>query len=104
VFYKTRKSFFQLLFKVKQKLPFNCGLFISIRPKNLPNKIYLCTFIAYQLKKCTKKRFQIKIQKYFRVLNKHISTAETVLDLGVKNFFKIIEAAGYSVKNTTGKI
>jgi hypothetical protein len=34
-----------------------------------------------------KKRFQIKIQKYFRVLNKHISTAETV-DLGVENPFQ----------------
>jgi hypothetical protein len=34
------------------------------------------------------KRFQIKIQTYFRVLNKHISTAETVLDLGVENPFQ----------------
>jgi hypothetical protein len=49
------------------------------------------------------KRFQIKIQKYFRVLNKHISTAETVLDLGVENPFQNHENP-YSVKNTTGKI
>jgi len=37
-------------------------------------------------------------------LQKHISTSETILDLGVPNpFSKIMEANGYTVKNTTGE-
>ena len=37
-------------------------------------------------------------------LQKHISTSETIFDLGVLNpFSKIMEANGYTVKNTTGE-
>jgi hypothetical protein len=37
-------------------------------------------------------------------LQKHISTSETIFDLGVPNpFSKIMEENGYSVKNTTGE-
>ena len=37
-------------------------------------------------------------------LQKHISTSETIFDLGVPNpFSKIMEAKGYIVKNTTGE-
>ena len=37
-------------------------------------------------------------------LKKHISTSETVLDLGVENpFSKIMKAEGFSVINTTGE-
>ena len=37
-------------------------------------------------------------------LNKHISTSETILDLGVENpFSKIMNEDGYTVKNTSGE-
>lgn len=37
-------------------------------------------------------------------LKKHISTSETILDLGVENpFSKIMKSEGFSVKNTTGE-
>ena len=37
-------------------------------------------------------------------LKKHVSTSETIFDLGVTNpFSKIMEANGYAVKNTTGE-
>ncbi|UFH35843.1 class I SAM-dependent methyltransferase [Flavobacterium acetivorans] len=37
-------------------------------------------------------------------LNKHISTENTILDLGVENpFSKIMKAEGFSVKNTSGE-
>ena len=37
-------------------------------------------------------------------LKKHISTSETILDLGVENpFSKIMKAEGFSVINTTGE-
>ena len=37
-------------------------------------------------------------------LQKHISTTETILDLGVENpFSDIMKAQGFSVKNTTGE-
>jgi len=37
-------------------------------------------------------------------LNKHISTSETILDLGVENpFSKIMKEDGYTVKNTSGE-
>ncbi|WP_396194796.1 methyltransferase [Flavobacterium sp.] len=46
------------------------------------------------------KRFNITLQ----FLKKHISTAETILDLGVPNpFSKIMEDNGYSVINTKGE-
>ena len=46
------------------------------------------------------KRFNITLQ----FLKKHIATSETILDLGVPNpFSKIMEANGYTVKNTTGE-
>lgn len=37
-------------------------------------------------------------------LNKHISTSQSILDLGVENpFSKIMKAEGFSVKNTSGE-
>ncbi|PJE40800.1 MAG: methyltransferase [Flavobacterium sp.] len=46
------------------------------------------------------KRFNLTLQ----FLNKHVSTAETVLDLGVPNpFSKIMEDNGYTVINTKGE-
>ena len=37
-------------------------------------------------------------------LQKHISITQTILDLGVENpFSKIMEAKGFSVKNTSGE-
>jgi len=46
------------------------------------------------------KRFNLTLQ----FLKKHVSTAETVLDLGVPNpFSKIMEDNGYSVINTKGE-
>ncbi|SHE94632.1 hypothetical protein SAMN05444377_102104 [Flavobacterium fontis] len=46
------------------------------------------------------KRFRITLE----FLKKHITTAETVFDLGVPNpFSKIMEDNGYTVLNTTGE-
>jgi len=46
------------------------------------------------------KRFNITLQ----FLKKHITTSETILDLGVPNpFSKIMEDNGYEVKNTKGE-
>ena len=46
------------------------------------------------------KRFRITLE----FLKKHISTSETILDLGVPNpFSKIMEENGYSVINTKGE-
>lgn len=46
------------------------------------------------------KRFRITLE----FLKKHISTSETILDLGVQNpFSKIMEENGYSVINTKGE-
>ncbi len=46
------------------------------------------------------KRFQHTLS----FLQKHISTDESILDLGVENpFSKIMTAEGYQVKNTTGE-
>ncbi|WP_284651682.1 methyltransferase [Flavobacterium terrisoli] len=46
------------------------------------------------------KRFNITLQ----FLKKHITTSETILDLGVPNpFSKIMEDNGYTVKNTKGE-
>jgi hypothetical protein len=46
------------------------------------------------------KRFKLTLA----FLQKHISTSETIFDLGVPNpFSKIMEANGYSVKNTKGE-
>ena len=46
------------------------------------------------------KRFNITLE----FLKKHISTSETILDLGVSNpFSKIMEENGYTVKNTKGE-
>jgi len=46
------------------------------------------------------KRFEITLE----FLKKHISTSETILDLGVENpFSEIMKANGYQVQNTTGE-
>jgi hypothetical protein len=46
------------------------------------------------------KRFNITLQ----FLKKHITTSETIFDLGVSNpFSKIMEENGYTVKNTKGE-
>lgn len=46
------------------------------------------------------KRFKLTL----KFLQKHISTTETILDLGVKNpFSEIMLSEGYSVKNTNGE-
>ena len=46
------------------------------------------------------KRFNLTLQ----FLKKHISTSETILDLGVKNpFSEIMISEGFSVENTTGE-
>ncbi|MEP5253630.1 MAG: methyltransferase [Winogradskyella arenosi] len=46
------------------------------------------------------KRFNLTLQ----FLKKHVSTSETILDLGVKNpFTEIMLSEGYSVENTTGE-
>ncbi|MDX6190233.1 class I SAM-dependent methyltransferase [Flavobacterium sp. Fl-318] len=46
------------------------------------------------------KRFKLTLE----FLQKHITTAETILDLGVENpFSKIMKEAGFAVKNTTGE-
>ncbi len=46
------------------------------------------------------KRFKLTLE----FLQKHISTSETIFDLGVPNpFSKIMEANGYMVKNTKGE-
>jgi len=49
--------------------------------------------------------FPSKRFKYtLNFLQKHISTEETILDLGVENpFTKIMTTAGYNVKNTSGE-
>lgn len=46
------------------------------------------------------KRFKLTLD----FLKKHISTSETILDLGVENpFSKIMKEEGFSVKNTNGE-
>ena len=46
------------------------------------------------------KRFKLTLQ----FLKKHISTSETILDLGIENpFSEIMAAEGYTVKNTKGE-
>lgn len=46
------------------------------------------------------KRFEITLE----FLKKHISTSETILDLGIENpFSEIMKANGYCVQNTTGE-
>ncbi|RCW89924.1 methyltransferase [Winogradskyella arenosi] len=46
------------------------------------------------------KRFNLTLQ----FLKKHVSTSETILDLGVKNpFTEIMLSEGYSVENTKGE-
>lgn len=46
------------------------------------------------------KRFKLTLD----FVKKHISTAETILDLGVENpFSKIMKEEGFSVKNTNGE-
>jgi hypothetical protein len=57
------------------------------------------------IKKMYEKTFPNKRFKHtLEFLNKHISTTETVLDLGVENpFSKIMKEAGYLVKNSTGE-
>ena len=46
------------------------------------------------------KRFKLTLQ----FLQKHISTSETILDLGVKNpFSEIMLSEGYTVENTKGE-
>ncbi|REG85173.1 methyltransferase [Winogradskyella sediminis] len=46
------------------------------------------------------KRFKLTLQ----FLQKHISTSESILDLGVKNpFSEIMISEGFSVENTTGE-
>ena len=46
------------------------------------------------------KRFKLTLE----FLQKHVSTTETIFDLGVPNpFSKIMQESGYIVKNTTGE-
>ncbi|MBC2846545.1 methyltransferase [Winogradskyella flava] len=46
------------------------------------------------------KRFKLTLE----FLKKHVSTSETILDLGVKNpFSEIMLSEGYTVENTTGE-
>ena len=46
------------------------------------------------------KRFKLTLE----FLQKHVSTTETIFDLGVPNpFSKIMQENGYNVKNTTGE-
>jgi len=57
-----------------------------------PKKMYEKTF--------PNKRFNHTLE----FLKKHVSTTETILDLGVENpFSKIMKAEGFQVKNTTGE-
>ena len=46
------------------------------------------------------KRFKLTLE----FLKKHLTTSETILDLGVENpFSKIMKEEGYQVKNTIGE-
>jgi hypothetical protein len=65
------------------------------------NEREIISFLAMTMYEKTfpNKRFKHTLE----FLNKHISTTQTILDLGRKSFSRIMKEEGFSVTNTSGE-
>ena len=74
-------------------------------PKNTFITIFVPSCPSGKIKKMYEKTFPNKRFKHtLKFLKKHVSTSDTILDLGVENpFSKIMKSEGFSVTNTTGE-